>query len=105
MHATTTTKNNNNNNINTFKISYVAFLVVTTYGDCVDGASVIVVCVMTHAWFLYSVLDDKAGRLRDESKLYQSEARFLNLRASVAAKVAVAVIVFLLLLLLRYFIY
>lgn len=60
--------------------------------------TMVLVCV-------YLVLDDKAGRLRDESKRYQNEARFLNLRASVAAKVAVVVVVFLFLIFLRYFLF
>ena len=47
-------------------------------------------------------LSDKAGRLALSSKAYRKEARYLNLRSSIAATIAVLVVVFLFFIFLRY---
>ncbi len=50
-------------------------------------------------------LSDKAGKLVDHSRAYKKQARYLNLRQSLAAKIAIGVVVFLLLIFLRYLIF
>lgn len=54
---------------------------------------------------LVSVLGDRAEHLAAHSKKYRKEAHFLNLRSSMAAKIAVLVVIFLFLILLRYLIF
>jgi hypothetical protein len=41
----------------------------------------------------------------DQSRHYRKEAGYLNLRASLAAKIAIAVVIFLLLIFLRYWLF
>ena len=50
-------------------------------------------------------LDKKAGVLATHSRAYKKEARYLNLRQSLAAKIAIGVVVFLILIFLRYLIF
>ena len=50
-------------------------------------------------------ISDKALRLKDSSWMYRKEARYLNLRSSLAAKAAIAVVVFLFLIFLRYWLF
>lgn len=54
---------------------------------------------------LVSALSDKAQRLSVSSKTYRQEARYLNLRASLAAKIAIVVVVLFFLLFLRYWLF
>ena len=60
---------------------------------------------MTAHTHTHTELGHKAGRLLDQSKLYRKEAGYLNLRASLAAKIAVVVVIFLLLIFLRYWLF
>lgn len=53
----------------------------------------------------YTDLSDRAGRLVDHSRAYKKEARYLNLRQSLAAKIAIAIVIFLILIFLRYMIF
>ena len=51
------------------------------------------------------VLGDKAGRMAEYSKAYRKEAHSLNLRTSLAAKIAIVVVIFIFLIFLRYLIF
>lgn len=65
----------------------------------------------SHTWLVLSpvifppAISDKALRLKDSSWMYRKEARYLNLRSSLAAKAAIAVVVFLFLIFLRYWLF
>ena len=52
-----------------------------------------------------SVLGDKASRMADYSRAYRKEAHGLNLRTSLAAKVAIVVVIFIFLIFVRYLIF
>jgi len=54
---------------------------------------------------LITAISDKAHRLKDSSWMYRKEARYLNLRSSLAAKAAIAVVIFLFLIFLRYWLF
>ncbi len=51
------------------------------------------------------MLGDKAGRMAEYSKAYRKEAHFLNLRTSLAAKIAIVVVIFIFLIFLRYLVF
>ena len=51
------------------------------------------------------MLGDRADRLAAHSRIYKNEAKYLNLRSSLAAKIAIVVVVFLFLIFLRYLIF
>ena len=50
-------------------------------------------------------LSDKAQRLAVSSKKYRQEAHYLNLRASLAAKIAIVVVILFFLIFLRYWLF
>lgn len=52
-----------------------------------------------------TVLGDRANRLKEGSQAYKSQASLLNLRASLAVKIAIVVVIFLFFILLRYLIF
>ena len=54
---------------------------------------------------LFIALDTKASHLSSMSKKYRSEARYLNLRASLAKKVAIVILLVLFILFVRYWVF
>ena len=65
------------------------------------------ICCKLHSSHTHTHTDlsDKAGKLVDHSRAYKKQARYLNLRQSWAAKIAIVVVIFLILIFLRYLIF